>query len=59
MNEVLELQALPVADEVAGLKRKCRRAGRSGGTSTICLVSLNGSANDLVANVLNIFGGSF
>ena len=59
MNEVLELQALPVADEVAGLKRSRRKSSGGGGTRTICLISLNGSLNGLTADVLNIFGGAF
>jgi hypothetical protein len=60
MNEVFELQALAVTDEVAGLKRRSRKSGGGhGGTKTTCLISLNGSVNDLTADVLNIFGGAF
>ena len=59
MNEVLELQAVPVTDEVAGLKRRSRKSGGGRGTKTVCLISLNDSANDLTADVLNIFGGAF
>ena len=61
--EVLELSALPsvVAEDVAGLKRKSRRSSKGGrhggGTTNVCLISLQNSLNDL--DVLNIFGGGF
>ena len=60
--DVLELSALPsvVAEDVAGLKRKSRRSsrgGHGGGSTNVCLISLQNALNDL--DVLNIFGGGF
>lgn len=56
--DVTELQALSVVtDEVAQLGRKHRRrGGHSGGGSTnVCLITLNNSANGI--GILNILGG--
>jgi hypothetical protein len=58
--EVSALSTLPsvVAEDVAGLKRKSRRShrgGHGGGSTNMCLISLQDSLNGL--NVLNIFGG--
>ncbi|MGH8993333.1 MAG: hypothetical protein ACRDZ7_17630 [Acidimicrobiia bacterium] len=61
--EVLDLQALPVADsivteELAGLSRKGSRRHRAS-KSNVCLITLSNSLNDLsvLSDVLSIFGG--